>query len=132
AAVRRTDRPLHGQPCGARLERAGGRSIPRVGLAHPLRPEPGAGRRRSLRAPRHPRDAGLRAARGRAANPAGTGRRGVAAASARNRPDRAVQDGRTGALLYLHGVRVLVWLHIDRNFLLTAVLSASALSFVLI
>ncbi len=108
AAVRRALRVVPRQPRRARLQPDVRRSIPDLGLAHPVRAEPRAGRGRPLHPARHHGNAGIHQTAGRTQDRPHADADRDPATSEGNPAFGIRPDGRAGAVLHLHGLRVLL------------------------
>ena len=136
--------PQFGVPCGLFLsnlavlafQRMVRRSVRDLGLAHSVRALDHPGRRRPVDSPRHPRDAGVPAAPRQEQNRAHAHLRGnQEAAQARSSCRRSLRMAEQApfyiftAFIFAYAVGTL---HMSRDFILTAVLVASCVSFVTI
>ena len=108
--------PQFGVPCGLFLanlavlafSQMSGEQFLSLGLAHSVRAQPRPGRRRPLHPARHPRNAGVRQARGRAQDRPHADADGHQATSEGDPAVRLRAHGRAGAVLYLHRLRLLL------------------------
>ena len=108
AAVRRAVRAVPRQPRGACVQPDVRRAVSGLGLAHPVRAQPRAGRGRSLHPARHHGNAGVRQTAGRAQGRGDPDADGDPAISEGDPALGVGAHGRAGAVLYLHRVRLLL------------------------
>src|SRR5665213_2232241 len=133
AAIRRAGRTVSGQCRGAVLQLVLGRSIPELGLAHPVPHEHHHGGHRAVDPPRCPRDPGVPAPRRREEDRARPDHRSVQAAAARGHPVRDGTDGRAGpayifnAFVVSYGTLVV---GASRNLLLSGLVAMTVLGFI--
>ena len=108
--------PQFGVPCGLFLanlavlafSQMSGEKLPRLGLAHSVRAQSRAGRRRPLHPARHHGDAGVRQAARRAEDRPHADADGDQAASEGNPAVGLRAHGRAGAVLHLHRLHLLL------------------------
>src|SRR3954467_2684372 len=133
AAIWSAMRTVSRQPGRAGLQSNGRRSIPGVGLADSIRSKSDPCRRWTLHPARHPRDTGVQQAARRAqCRPHADADRHQR--TSKGNPSVRIRAMAEQAPFYIFTAFIFSYgtetLHVSRNFLLTAVLSASVLSFV--